>query len=95
GKCGENRPIAPLIENNDLDNASLSAKENNMITVLNVAGMMCHHCENHVQKALMKIEGVSDVKADHVAGTVTLTHDDSANLDLVKAAITEEGYEVK
>ncbi len=79
------------INNNDGN----AVKEDNMQTILNVEGMMCHHCEMHIENAVKALQGVESVKADHVAGKVTVTHDGTADFTKVKEAIKNEGYEVK
>jgi copper chaperone CopZ len=40
--------------------------------VLHVNGMMCHDCEQKVDKALEKVKGVRNPKANYEKGTVTL-----------------------
>lgn len=65
-----------------------------MKTVLNVEGMMCMHCENHVQKAVTKLEGVVSCKADHTTKTVEIEHTEAFIVAQAKAAIEDEGYTV-
>ena len=60
----------------------------------NVKGMMCHHCENHVKKALEAIDGIESAVASHTEGQVTVTLSKDVPDDIIKNAITEEGYEV-
>ena len=62
-------------------------------TVLNVEGMMCQHCAARVEKALCAVAGVKKVKVDLAAKTATITGD--ADIEALKAAVTEAGYEVK
>ncbi len=62
-------------------------------TVLNVEGMMCQHCAARVEKALSAVAGVKKVKVDLAAKTATITGD--ADIEALKAAVTEAGYEVK
>ena len=63
-----------------------------MKKVLTVEGMMCAHCQAHVQKALAGVEGVTEAVVDLESkkATVTLAQDvaDQALLD----AVTEAGY---
>ena len=40
---------------------------------LKVNGMVCTGCENRVKNALMNIEGVKKVSADHKKNLVTIT----------------------
>ena len=59
-----------------------------------VQGMMCEHCENAVQKALLKIDGITDVKADHESGKVTFVFTKPIDEDEITAKIEEAGYKV-
>ncbi len=65
-----------------------------MQKILTVEGMMCAHCQAHVQKALAGVDGVSEAVVDlgSKKATVTLSGEvaDSALYDAVK----EAGYEV-
>ena len=63
-----------------------------MTKVISVDGMMCAHCQAHVQKALAAVDGVSaaDVSLENKEATVTLSKevDDQVLMD----AVTEAGY---
>ena len=59
-----------------------------------VQGMMCEHCENAVQKALLTIDGITDVKADHVSGKVTYVFTKPVDENEIAAKIEEAGYTV-
>ena len=63
-----------------------------METVIRVEGMMCKHCEAHVEKACKGVAGTVDAVVDLQAKNVTVTGD--APLDALKKAITDAGYEV-
>ena len=65
-----------------------------MEKVIGIEGMMCPHCEAHVKKALLAIDGVTDVVASHEQkkATITLSHDVAD--EVLKAAIREQGYTV-
>ncbi len=63
--------------------------------IFNVEGMMCGGCENRVQNALKTIDGVKEVKADHVSGTVTVTLNKEVDKSIIKEKIEDIGYEVK
>jgi copper ion binding protein len=63
---------------------------------LAVKGISCEKCAANIQKALKKVEGVSDVQADWEKKIVQLKLDDSkASLDQVKKVLADLGYEVK
>ena len=83
-------PAAPAEEvSQELENEKGSSE---MKKVLIVDGMMCAHCQAHVQKALAGVEGVTEAVVDLESkkATVTLAQDvaDQALMD----AVTEAGY---
>lgn len=59
-----------------------------------VEGMHCEGCEGAVSKALERLEGVRDAKADHREGRVRVSFD-PARVDeqRLRARIEETGYE--
>ncbi|SDY23700.1 heavy metal translocating P-type ATPase [Lachnobacterium bovis] len=63
-----------------------------MTKTIKVEGMMCHNCENHVKKALEKIDGVESVVASHEKGTVEVTLTKEVDDNTLCEAIKEEGY---
>lgn len=64
--------------------------------VFKVEGMKCAHCEAHVEDTLKALSGVQEVKADRVAGNVTIGYDEAAvSPSDFKAAIDDLGrYEL-
>ncbi len=64
-------------------------------TIIKVEGMVCGGCENRVQNALKTIEGVENVVADHVNGTVTVTTKAEVSKSVMKEKIEDIGFEVK
>ena len=62
--------------------------------VLKVQGMMCASCENRVQLALMEINGIEKVKADHNHDSVTITLKNDVDLGKIKERIEDLGYTV-
>jgi Cu2+-exporting ATPase len=69
-------------------------EEKEMVKILDIEGMMCAHCQAHVQQALEKVEGASDVNVslEQKQARVTLTGevDDEKLIN----AVTEAGYTV-
>ena len=63
-----------------------------METVIYVNGMMCPHCKAMVEKVCKGIPGIVDAVVDLQAKNVTVTGD--ANVDTLKKAIVDAGYEV-
>lgn len=64
-----------------------------METKIYVDGMMCPHCKARVEQVCKGIAGVTDAVVDLQDKSVTITG--APDLDAVKKAITEAGYEVK
>jgi copper chaperone len=57
--------------------------------------MSCEHCVKAITKAVGTLDGVSEVRVDLGAKTVTVTHDTAkATLDKIKSEIEDRGYEV-
>ncbi|OAG28515.1 heavy-metal-associated domain-containing protein [Thermodesulfatator autotrophicus] len=62
---------------------------------LKVSGMNCMHCVKRVEKALLELPGIKEVKVDLQTGMVSLDKPDDLSLDEIKAAIKEAGYQVE
>jgi copper chaperone CopZ len=65
--------------------------------VFKVSGMTCEHCVASVTEELTEIAGVGAVSVDLVPGevsAVTVESTDVLELDAVRAAIDEAGYEL-
>ena len=92
--CGGACPIDNNTENIEkTESAPAEQKgETAMTTVLKVEGMMCAHCKAHVEKALMGVPGVESAVADVEAKTATVTG--SADMEAMKKAVADAGYEV-
>ena len=78
-----------LIENNEK-----KKEEKIMTTVINVNGMMCEHCKATVEKVTKAVEGVSNSIVNLDAKNVTIEYADGTDLEKVKKAVTDAGYEV-
>ena len=63
--------------------------------ILKVGGMSCEHCAKAVTEAVGSIAGVESVKVSLETGSAEVSYDPArVSLDKIKAAITEEDYEV-
>lgn len=69
-------------------------EENNMEKIIRVDGMMCHHCEMRVENALLALDGVGSVKADHEKKEVRVTLEKDVSDALLRSTIEKEGYKV-
>jgi len=62
---------------------------------LKVDGMSCNHCVNAVNNALGSLAGVANVAVSLKEGAVSFDFDPAlGSIEAIKAAITEEGFEV-
>ncbi|SHM56414.1 heavy-metal-associated domain-containing protein [Cryptosporangium aurantiacum] len=59
-----------------------------------VTGMTCQHCVNAVQSEVGEIPGVTAVDVDLAAGAVTVTSEAPVDVEQVRAAVDEAGYEL-
>lgn len=62
---------------------------------IHVKGMMCHHCEAAVKKALEALPQVDTAQADFTSGTVQLTLNAPMDSATLKKALKAEGYKLK
>lgn len=62
--------------------------------ILKVEGMMCPHCEARVKNALETVSGVELATPDHKANEVAVLLNGSVSEEVLRKAITEQGYTV-
>lgn len=62
--------------------------------IIRVEGMSCMHCQLRVKKAVEAVEGVQRADVNLQTKQVTVDYEEGkVNLEKVKAAIRETGYE--
>ena len=61
---------------------------------IGIEGMSCQHCVKSATKALMAVEGISDVTVDLDKKNAVFHADANVTDDMIKAAIAEEDFEV-
>ena len=61
---------------------------------IEVTGMMCHNCENHVRKALEALKGVEVREVSHEKGVARVEVTGKTGDEKLAAAVREAGYEV-
>ena len=61
---------------------------------VNVEGMMCGHCEAHVNEAIKKAFGVEEVVSSHENNTTVFTAPEKVDEDKIRQTIKDAGYEV-
>ncbi|GHJ42972.1 heavy metal transport/detoxification protein [Catellatospora sp. TT07R-123] len=65
-----------------------------MESVYTVKGMTCGHCVSSVSAEVCRLDGVTEVRIDLAAGSVTVTSAGPLELAAVAAAVDEAGYEL-
>ncbi len=65
-----------------------------MVKTLDIEGMMCAHCQAHVQKALEGVEGVTQVSVSLEENQATLTVNETVDDQTLIDAVTQSGYQV-
>ncbi|MBD5463632.1 MAG: heavy metal translocating P-type ATPase [Lachnospiraceae bacterium] len=69
-------------------------EERKMNKVVMIEGMMCGHCTGRVQKALEEISGVESVTMSLENKSAEVVLNEQVTDEMLKAAVTEAGYEV-
>ena len=79
----------------DQENIKENKENNGMTTItVNVTGMMCGHCEAHVNKAIKEAFGVEDVVSSHEKGTTVIQAPQKLDEDKIREVIKEAGAEI-
>lgn len=65
-----------------------------MKKIVSIEGMSCSHCSMAVEKALKKLDGVTNATVDLAGKTTTIELSDSVLDDILIKAVEEAGYEV-
>lgn len=90
----DHKIIRSIDEHTDNDtNLNNQKEKENQEMKIKVNGMMCAHCEAHVKKALEAIDGIESAVASHEENLVTITNSKNVDEALIKAAVTDAGYE--
>ena len=63
-------------------------------TTYAVSGMSCQHCVDAVTAEVGRLDGVEQVQVDLPTGAVTVTSATELDLDAVREAIDEAGYDL-
>lgn len=59
-----------------------------------VTGMTCAHCVQAVSSELRALPGVRDVRIELTAGEVTVVSEGPLDVEAVRAAVDEAGYQL-
>ena len=61
---------------------------------LYVQGITCENCRKKLTRAMMAVPGVESVTVDIEASTVSWTEKATVNLEILKEAIDDAGFDV-
>jgi Cu2+-exporting ATPase len=82
--CPEIHHCAAVCEGN--------SDKSTVLCIMKIEGMMCCHCEEHVKKALERVEGVIRADLSHEKGTAELKLHKRISEEILKKAVEDEGY---
>ena len=74
--------------------ATTKEEPETMEKTMYITGMMCSHCEARVKKALEAVDGVTEAKVSHEAGTAVVTLSKNVADDTLKKAVEAQDYPV-
>ena len=84
-----------MIQANDNDVSSVDQDRSKKIT-LTVNGMTCSSCERHIESEVIKLSGISSVKASYSGKSATVEYNpEKVNKEKIVAAINSTGYTVQ
>ena len=66
--------------------------ENPHETSLRIGGMTCANCDIAVERAVQRVPGVTNVRADYAQGTALVSHHGLLDMGAVAAALHDDGY---
>ncbi len=71
-------------------------KENILLIEVDIEGMTCTSCEEHITHSIYELNGISDAKTSYENGKAFVSYDSSlVSLERIKQAINNTGYSVK
>lgn len=71
------------------------SSDSGMQITLHIKGMMCGHCEATVKKCLEAFPEVDEAIVSHTDGTAIVKLNAPADMQALKKAVTEQGYQVR
>lgn len=90
----DSRDVKQIQVNEEENSLNVGKDEQIMKKELKIQGMMCQHCQKHVNDALSKMEGVISVDVNLEAKTATVEASRDIPREEFKAVIEEAGYEL-
>ncbi len=73
---------------------AMGGKEMMHTNIIKIKGMTCNDCENKVQEALLKVDGVKSVEVDYKSGEAkVMMASDNVSKDALNKAIKDAGFQ--
>ncbi len=91
-KSGPLQPQVAIEHNKNSKEEKMMAET--IVKTINIKGMMCAHCQAHVQKALEGVTGVTQVEVSLEENKATVTMLPDVEEKALADAVAEAGYEV-
>ena len=82
-----NHPSVPVVQELNQQKGTIEMKK-----VLVVEGLMCAHCQMHVQKALEGVDGVQEAVVDLEKKTATVSLAKEVSDQVLMDAVKDAGY---
>ena len=84
-----------ILPEKDYNESNKEKETTSMVKItVNVEGMMCHHCEAHVNEAIKAAFQAEDVVSSHEKKTTVFTSPEHVDEDKIREVIKNAGYEV-
>ena len=90
----KDRPLKKHARNETIQPDQTKEEPVQMEKTLKIEGMMCPHCEATVKKALEALDGVTDAKVSHEAGTAVVTLSQNVDNAVLSKAVEDKDYKV-
>lgn len=65
-----------------------------MTTTIKTYGMMCTHCEERMNKAMLALKGVTACKSDFKSGDVVIEHTEEFSEKEARDTVLDIGYDL-
>ena len=93
-KINNDEKISAQVDIKNISVENFGKEIENMTTTLKIEGMMCKHCQKHVNDALSKMDGVTNVEVSLENKNAIVTSDKEISRADFEKVIADAGYEL-
>ena len=86
--------VSELLSCLNLNKEKNESEEKLMTKTMKIEGMMCHHCEAAVKKALESVDGVEGAQVSHTENKAVVTLSKEVDSQVLKKAVEDKDYKV-